>query len=136
MPEPERPPRPRFRTWSVVAGAAALVIGALALVLWATRPVPPVRVVYEVSGEVERATVTYSTFRQGGTHPGETLREELTALPWRKELVVADAPVDGVLTVTIGQSGGDVACAVTVDGVERRSATATGAHTSALCNGF
>ncbi|MGM1059133.1 MmpS family transport accessory protein [Saccharothrix sp. Mg75] len=133
MPEPERPARPRFRTWSVVAGAAALVIGAVALVLWTTRPVPPVRVVYEVRGAVERATVTYSTFQRDGTG---TRREELTALPWRKELVVPDEPVGGVLTVTIGQGGGDVACEVTVDGVERRSATATGAHASALCDGF
>ncbi|MFI9007174.1 hypothetical protein ACIGNX_08105 [Actinosynnema sp. NPDC053489] len=127
MTEADPPGRPA-RTWLVIAGSAVLVVGALALVLWTTAPQPPVRVVYHVSGTANRVTVTYSTF-QGA----QTRREELRALPWRVEVLATGEPDHGVLTVTIGPDGGDVACEVLVAGVERRSATANGARTSALC---
>jgi hypothetical protein len=128
MAEPDPPERQSRRKWLVVTASVALVVGAIALVVWTTAPEPPVRVVYQVSGTAERATVTYSTFRGG-----ETRREELTALPWRMELLATGEPDHGVLTVTIGPAGGDVACEVRVAEVERRSATAKGPHTSALC---
>lgn len=127
MTESDQPERPG-RKWLVIAASAVLVVGALALVLWTTAPEPPVRVVYQVTGTAPRATVTYSTF-QGG----QTREERLTGLPWRMELLATDEPEHGVLTVTIGPDGGDVACEVRVGDVERRSATAKGAHTSALC---
>ena len=127
MTEPDLPERPA-RKWLVIVASAALVVGALALVLWTTAPEPPVRVVYEVTGTAPRATVTYSTF-QGD----QTRREELTDLPWRLELLATGEPEHGVLTVTIGPGGGAVACEVRVADVERRSATAKGPHTSALC---
>ncbi|MEU4740476.1 hypothetical protein AB0G02_08400 [Actinosynnema sp. NPDC023658] len=121
---PERP----ARRWLVIASSAALVVGALALVLWTAAPAPPVHVVFHVSGTAARATVTYSTFQDDGTQ-----QEEVTSLPWRRELITVGEPEHGVLTVTIGPDGGDVACEVSVAEVERRSATATGARTSALC---
>ncbi|MFD0199230.1 MULTISPECIES: hypothetical protein [Saccharothrix] len=127
MTEPDLPERPA-RKWLVIGASAALVVGALALVLWTTAPEPPVRVVYEVTGTAPRVTVTYSTF-QGD----QTRREELTDLPWRLELLATGEPEHGVLTVTIGPGGGAVACEVRVADVERRSATAKGPHTSALC---
>lgn len=127
MTESDPPERPS-RRWLVITASAALVGGALALALWVAAPATPVRVVYRVDGTAARATVTYSTFRDG-----ETRQEELTSFPWHKELVVADEPEHGVLTVTIGPDGGDMACEVTVGEEERRSATATGSHTSALC---
>ncbi|ONI82532.1 hypothetical protein ALI22I_41535 [Saccharothrix sp. ALI-22-I] len=127
MTESDLPERPA-RKWPVIAASAALVVGALALVLWTTAPAPPVRVVYQVTGTAGRVTVTYSTF-----HGEELRQEQLTSLPWRVEFDAPGEPEHGVLTVTIGPSGGDVACEVTVAEVERRSATATGAHTSALC---
>ncbi|WP_157619941.1 hypothetical protein [Saccharothrix sp. NRRL B-16348] len=127
MAESDPPVRPG-RKWLVIGASAALVVGALALVVLTTAPEPPVRVVYRVSGTAERATVTYSTFRAG-----ETRQEELIELPWRMELLATGEPDHGVLTVTIGPDGGDVACEVLVADVERRSATATGPHTSALC---
>src|SRR5688500_19189199 len=107
MAEPDPPERERRRKWLVVTASVALVVGAIALVLWTTAPEPPVLVVYQVSGTAERATVTYSTFRGG-----ETRQEELTALPWRLELLATGEPDHGVLTVTIGPDGGDVACEV------------------------
>ncbi|MCE7000128.1 hypothetical protein LZG04_35725 [Saccharothrix sp. S26] len=127
MTESDPSERPA-RKWLVIAASALLVVGALALVLWTTAPEPPVRVVYHVTGTATRATVTYSTF-QGD----QTRQEELTELPWRMELLATGEPEHGVLTVTIGPGGGDVACEVRVAEVERRSATATGEHTSALC---
>ncbi|MFD1148119.1 MmpS family transport accessory protein [Saccharothrix hoggarensis] len=127
MTESELSERPG-RRWPVITASAVLVLGALALALWISAPRPPVRIVFQVSGTAAQATVTYSTFRGD-----ETRREELTSLPWRMELVTGDEPDHGVLTVTIGPDGGDVACEVTVADAVRRSATATGARTSALC---
>ncbi|NUT45732.1 MAG: hypothetical protein HOV94_00225 [Saccharothrix sp.] len=128
MAESDLPER-SGRTWLVITASAALVVGALALVLWTTAPEPPVRIVYQVSGTAPRATDTYSTFRGD-----ETRREELIGLPWRLELLVVGEPDHGVLTVTVGPDGGHVVCDVRVAGLERRSATANGARTSALCD--
>ena len=122
------PPERQGRKWLVIAASAALVVGAFGLAVWTTAPDPPVRVVYQVSGTAPGVTVTYSTF-----HGDETRQEELSGLPWRMELVATGEPDHGVLTVTIGPGGGDVACEVRVAEVERRSATANGPHTSALC---
>ncbi|MBB5954812.1 hypothetical protein FHS29_001382 [Saccharothrix tamanrassetensis] len=131
LPDPHGRPA---RRWPVVAGAAVLVLGAVALAVWAARPAdPPSVVVYEVSGEARDATVTYSTFDEEGS---ATRQVELTSFPWYQEVRVDGEVSGGVLTVTIGPTGGSVACKISVDGVERKSATATGPLTSALCNGF
>ncbi|GAA1279809.1 MmpS family transport accessory protein [Saccharothrix xinjiangensis] len=129
MTEPD-PPEHRAARWFVIAGCAVLVAGAAVFALRAATPAPPVQVVYDVTGTAERATVTYSA-EDGGTR-----REELASFPWHRELTLPAEAERRVLTVTIGPAGGDVACQVAVDGVERRSATATGARTSALCDGF
>ncbi|WP_309118035.1 MmpS family transport accessory protein [Saccharothrix sp.] len=129
LPESDKP----ARKWVVIAGSAALLLGALVLAFWVARPEPRSVVVYEVSGEAARATVVYSTFAEDG----EAVREvELTSFPWHAELTVVGEVRDGVLTVTIGPEGGSVGCKVSVDGVERRAATASGAFTSAFCSGF
>lgn len=128
-PESDKP----ARKWPVIAGSVALVLTALALAFWVARPEQRSVVVYEVSGEAVRATVVYSTFAE----EGEALREvELSSFPWRAELAVSGEVRDGVLTVTVGPEGGSVGCKVSVDGVERRSATASGPNTSAFCSGF
>ncbi|MBW4715927.1 MmpS family transport accessory protein [Saccharothrix obliqua] len=120
------------RKWPVITGSVVLVLGAAVLALWVARPDDPSVVVYEVFGEVRSATVTYSTFDEGNP----THREELTAFPWQKKLLVEGDVIGGVLTVTIGPDGGSVACRVGVNGEERRAATATGPLTSALCSNF
>ncbi|WP_433265888.1 MmpS family transport accessory protein [Actinosynnema sp. CS-041913] len=131
LPGPDGRPAQR---WPVLVGAAVLVLGALALAVWVARPADqPSVVVYEVSGETRRATVTYSTFDE---RDSPTRQVELTTFPWYRELRVDGDVSDGVLTVTIGAEGGSVACKISVDGVERKAATATGPLTSALCNGF
>jgi len=38
--------------------------------------------------------------------------------------------------VTTGLEGGSVACKITLDGVEKKSATGSGTFSSALCSGF
>ncbi|MEU7525742.1 hypothetical protein AB0A74_08425 [Saccharothrix sp. NPDC042600] len=135
MTEPDPPESDKpARKWIVIAGSVALVLSALALAYWAARPEQRSVVVYEVSGEAVRATVVYSTFAED---EGNALREvELSSFPWRAELSVPGEVRNGVLTVTVGPEGGSVGCKVSVDGVERRSATASGPNTSAFCSGF
>ncbi|WP_158844958.1 hypothetical protein [Saccharothrix deserti] len=87
MTESDLPERPG-RRWLVIVASVALVVGALALVLWTTAPEPPVRVVYQVTGTAARATVTYSTF-----HGEELRQEQLTSLPWRVEFVAPGNPI-------------------------------------------
>lgn len=132
MTDSEPAERPA-RKWPVITGSAVLVVGTLVLALWVARPDDPSVVVYEVFGEAGTATVTYSTFDPQGS---ATRSVELTSFPWHKELRVDGDVRDGVLTVTIGPGGGAVACRVDVNGEQRRSATATGALTSARCDGF
>jgi len=124
-----------------IAGVVLSVLGLLVCVAWVAIFGQAVNedatksqvVVYEVSGDAPNATVTYSTFGDDGA---ATSQEELTTLPWRKELTVKGLLSGGTLTVTAGSEGGSVACKITVDGVEKKSATGTGAFTSALCGGF
>jgi hypothetical protein len=129
LPESDQP----ARKWVVIAGSVVLVLGALVLAFWVARPEHRSVVVYEVSGEAAEATVVYSTFAEEGARTREV---RLTTFPWRAELSVAGEVRDGVLTVTVGPEGGSVGCKVSVDGVERRAATASGPRTTALCSGF
>jgi MmpS family membrane protein len=127
-----------------VAGAVLSVLGLIVCVLWTVlfgavanevdkQADKEQVVVYEVSGDAVGATVTYSTFSEGNS---ATSQETLTTLPWRKELTVKGLLSGGTLAVTTGQEGGSVACKITVDGVEKKSATGTGTYSSAQCSGF
>jgi hypothetical protein len=124
-----------------IAGVVLSALGLLVCVAWVAIFGTVVNddatkqqvVVYEVSGDAPNATVTYSTFGDGGS---ATSQEKLTTLPWRKELTVKGLLSGGTLTVTAGSEGGSVACKISVDGVEKKAATGTGAFTSALCSGF
>ncbi|MEU5694248.1 MmpS family transport accessory protein [Actinosynnema sp. NPDC020468] len=122
---------PKRRRWLVLTGTVVVVLAGLLAAVSARWPDEPSRVVYEVTGDAASATVTYSTFTETGT-----THEVLTTFPWRKELVVHEEITGGVLTVRVGEGGGSVACGISVDGVERKSATATGPLASALCSGF
>ncbi|MEU4444407.1 MmpS family transport accessory protein [Actinosynnema sp. NPDC050801] len=83
--------------------------------------------VYEVTGDVPRATVDHAT--------STTVEEEVAALPWTKEFTVKGPFRGGTLDVTTGADGGTVTCRVTVDGVERKTATASGPNAVASCSG-
>jgi hypothetical protein len=80
--------------------------------------------VYEVTGDTRTATVSYATVEQ-----------EVVRLPWTKEYTVKGGFGDGTLDVTTGADGGTVTCKLTVDGVERKTATASGPHAVASCSG-
>ncbi|PSL54832.1 MmpS family membrane protein [Saccharothrix carnea] len=84
--------------------------------------------VYEATGDVAAATVRYSTTAD--------VEEEVAALPWTKEFTVMGAFRGGTLDVTTGPDGGTVTCRVTVDGVEKRTATASGPDAVAECSDF
>ncbi|HWO66632.1 MAG TPA: MmpS family transport accessory protein [Umezawaea sp.] len=120
-----------------IAGAVLSVIGLVVCVLWTALFGAAVSdadrehvVVYEVSGDAAGASVVYSTFGGG------TGQEAVTSLPWRKEMKVKGLLGGGTLTVTAPAEGGVVACRITVDGVEKKSATGAGAFSTALCSGF
>jgi hypothetical protein len=127
-----------------IAGVVLSVLGLVVCVLWAAVFGVAVNnvddqankehvVVYEVSGDAVGATVTYSTFSGGNS---ATSQEKPATLPWSKTLSVKGLISGGTLTVTTGDQGGSVACKITVDGVEKKAATGTGAFSSALCSGF
>ncbi|PRY43514.1 MmpS family transport accessory protein [Umezawaea tangerina] len=127
-----------------IAGVVLSALGLLVCVLWVAvfgqaasdldeQADREQVVVYEVTGDAPSATVTYSTFSDGTSASSQ---ETVTTLPWRKELTVKGLLSGGSLTVTTGQDGGSVGCKITVDGVEKKSATGNGAFSSALCGGF
>ncbi|MCS7482390.1 MmpS family protein [Umezawaea endophytica] len=127
-----------------IAGAVLSVIGLVVCVLWTAlfgavatevdkQADQEHLVVYEVSGDAVGASITYSTF---GADGGSTNQETVTSLPWKKEMTVKGLLGGGTLTVTSPAEGGAVACRITVDGVEKKSATGSGAFSTALCSGF
>jgi hypothetical protein len=127
-----------------IAGVVLSALGLLVCVLWVAvfgsaanevdeQSSRQSTVVYEVTGEAPGATVTYSTFDGGGS---STSSEDLTSLPWQKELRVSGLFSSGTLTVSTDERGGTVACRITVDGVEKKTATGSGQFSSAICGGF
>ncbi|WP_199441718.1 MmpS family transport accessory protein [Umezawaea beigongshangensis] len=127
-----------------VAGVVLSAIGLLVCVLWVAafgsaanevdeRSSQQSTVVYEVTGDAPGATVTYSTFDGGGS---STSSEDPASLPWQKELRTSGPFSSGTLTVSTDERGGTVACRITVDGVEKKTATGSGRFSSAICGGF
>ena len=90
--------------------------------------------VYEVTGAAPKVTVSYSTFGDGDS--AATAEEEVAALPWTKEFTVVGVFRGGTLDVATGADGGTVTCEVTVDGVARKTATASGPNAVARCSDF
>ncbi|WP_051771624.1 MmpS family transport accessory protein [Saccharothrix sp. NRRL B-16314] len=89
--------------------------------------------VYEITGDAPSATVSYSTFSDSGSSTND---EDVTSFPWTKEFTVKGLFSGGTLTVMTGAEGGTVTCKITVDGVEKKTATGTGAHALASCSNF
>ena len=134
-----------------VAGIALSAIGLAICVLWAAvftkaasdvdRAVDELKaeadkqsvVLYEVTGEGTGASVTYSSYSDGGASTND---EDITTFPWTKEVTVKGLFSGGTLTVVTGADGGTVTCRITVDGVEKKTATATGTFSVASCSDF
>ncbi|MFJ2495373.1 hypothetical protein [Streptomyces sp. NPDC087539] len=110
------------------AVAVELVAGALS-----RDGMEPRRIDYRVTGTAKDVTVTYPTWRDGDL---ATARLTLRTLPWAGETRTRGFMNGGSFAVTLGPSGGEVACAVTVDDGTVRTATASGAFATATCDGF
>ncbi|MEE1842634.1 hypothetical protein ABZ776_35260 [Streptomyces sp. NPDC007076] len=110
------------------AVAVELVAGALSRDGMESR-----RIGYRVTGTAKDVTVTYPTWRDGDL---ATARLTLRTLPWAGETRTRGFMNGGSFAVTLGPSGGEVACAVTVDDGTVRTATASGAFATATCDGF
>ncbi|MER5848254.1 hypothetical protein ABT126_14695 [Streptomyces sp. NPDC002012] len=134
-------PQPRLRRqwpWAVLVvvlvlacgGAAAVAVVAGELSREGTKPL---RITYEVTGTAKDVTVTYPTWQDGDL---STARLTLRTLPWAGELKTKGFMKGGSFAVTLGESGGEVACAVTVDDGTVRTASASGAFATATCSGF
>lgn len=141
-PAPPSPPPQRQRLWLwpwvllMVAVLLALAAGAVSAVL--ARAVSEegsrtLRIRYEVTGTAKDVTLTYSTWRDKALSTG---RLNLRTLPWAGELETKGFMSGGSFVVSLGRSGGEVACSVTVDDGTRRTDTASGPFATATCSGF
>ncbi|MEU4802185.1 MmpS family transport accessory protein [Actinosynnema sp. NPDC023587] len=89
------------------------------------------RVVYEITGSAARASATFTTYSGGDSSSN---KEEITKLPWTKEVTVTGLLSGAGLSAMTGPEGGSVTCKISVDGVEKKTVTATGASAVAACN--
>ncbi|MGZ0150671.1 MmpS family transport accessory protein [Kribbella sp. WER1] len=89
-------------------------------------------VVYKVAGTAKAASLTY-------TIDGSTSMEQASdqRLPWSKQLTVKSGPMNAY-QVSAQNSGtsGTVVCSIVLDGVQVKTATATGAYAIASCDHF
>lgn len=138
--EPGPPPPPRRRLWPwvllMIAVLLALAAGAVSAVLShriSAEGSRTVHIRYEVTGTAEDVTLTYSTWRDKELSTG---RLTLRSLPWAGELDTKGFMSGGSFAVSLGRSGGEVSCAVTVDDGTHRTARASGAFATARCDGF
>ncbi|MFJ6671006.1 MmpS family transport accessory protein [Actinosynnema sp. NPDC091369] len=83
--------------------------------------------VYEVTGDAAEATISHAT--------SSSVEHEIARPPWTKGFTVKGGFRGGTLDVTAGPGGGTITCRITVDGVEHRTATASGPHAFASCSG-
>lgn len=128
------------RTALLIAGAALAACGGL--VLYGVldmgrgddgekpkRRVPMASVTYEVTG-TGTADITY----QARDETGQAVVVKAAELPWRKRV---DVPLgqEPVVSVVLGEKGGQARCVLAVRGTHVQSATAAGAFGRATCAG-
>jgi hypothetical protein len=94
-----------------------------------------VAVKYELIGDSTDATATYSTMTDGNFGTEQATGQ---TLPFTKEFTVkAGGEFDYqsfTLTGSNGQSGGDITCRITIDGVVAAEQTGSGQYASATCS--
>ncbi|MEU3253535.1 hypothetical protein [Streptomyces sp. NPDC006997] len=93
------------------------------------RKVPTAAVTYEVTG-TGTADITY----QARSESGKAVVVRSATLPWRKTV---DVPLgrEAVVSITLGEQGGEARCAVAVRGRHVQGATAAGEFGRATCSG-
>lgn len=127
-----------------IAGIVLSAIGLLVCILWTvafgqaakdvnTESNRVASIDYEVTGDASDATVSYSTF---SSKTDDTGQEDITKLPWTKQVKADGFGKSGMLTVTTGMNGGSVTCKVTVNGKVAKTATAKGKFAVASCDYF
>ncbi|TWP46423.1 DUF4190 domain-containing protein [Lentzea tibetensis] len=127
-----------------VAGIVLSALGLVVCVIWvvlfgkAANDVKEeaereVTIVYELSGEAKDVTVTYTTFGDTTTTPQQ---EAVTSLPWQKDFKTKGLLKGGSMSASTGVDGGSLTCKVTVDGVVKKTETATGQFAIVTCTGF
>ena len=125
------PPRRRKWPWIVLVIVVVFIGGIIATIAGVTHEVTKTKtVVYQVTGDARSVTVTYSTWN--GTTMA-TSQQDVTP-PWTKQEGTSGLLSGGHLTVTVGAGGGTATCSVTVDNGTPRTASATGAFSSAVCD--
>ncbi|MGN5634149.1 hypothetical protein AAIO99_19155 [Streptomyces sp. AC154] len=137
-PDTSRPPRRRLWPWVLLMAVVllALAAGAVAAVLahgLSEQSSERLRIRYEVTGTAKDVTLTYSTWQGEALSTG---RLTLRTLPWAGELETRGFMNGGSFAVSLGRSGGDVACSVKVDDITRRTGRASGAFATATCDGY
>ncbi|MGC9542533.1 hypothetical protein [Streptomyces sp. UG1] len=90
---------------------------------------PTAAVTYEVTGQ-GTADITY----QARNETGEATVVKATTLPWRKTV---DVPLgqEPVISIVLGEKGGQARCTLAISGKHVQSATATGTFGRATCTG-
>ncbi|WP_371773646.1 hypothetical protein [Streptomyces sp. NBC_01438] len=138
--EPDRSQTPRRRLWPwvllMIVVLLALAAGAVSAVLahgLSEQSSERLRIRYEVTGTAKDVTLTYSTWQGEALSTG---RLTLRTLPWAGELETRGFMNSGSFVVSLGRSGGDVACSVKVDDITRRTDRASGAFATATCDGY
>ncbi|MFE9438025.1 hypothetical protein ACFYO2_03235 [Streptomyces sp. NPDC006602] len=90
---------------------------------------PTAAVTYEVTGK-GTADITY----QARSTSGEAVVVTAATLPWRKTVNVPLGK-DPVVSIVLGEKGGQARCALAIRGKHVQSATATGTFGRATCSG-
>jgi hypothetical protein len=94
-----------------------------------------VAVKYEIIGDSTDAIITYSTWNDGNFGTEQATGQ---TLPFTKDLTVkAGGQFDYqsfTLTGSNGQTGGDITCRITIDGVVAFEQTGSGQYASATCS--
>ncbi|MBQ0997500.1 hypothetical protein KBY32_13060 [Streptomyces sp. RK62] len=90
---------------------------------------PTASVTYEVTGQ-GAADITF----QDRSEAGKATVVKAAALPWRK---MVDVPLgrDPIVSITLGEKGGQARCTLAIRGRHVQSATATGTFGRATCTG-
>jgi hypothetical protein len=127
-----------------IAGVVVSVLGLVVCILWAvafgkavdnvnkeSHRVATVR--YDVAGDAQNVTISYSIFGRDGI---STSQESVATLPWTKSVDTTGLAKGGTLTVSAGPDGGTVTCTVSLDGQEAKTVSATGPMATASCSDF